>query len=97
MVVRLVHVHVNPEHVEAFIAASRTSCEQSGREPGNRRFDLLQSADDPTRFVLYEAYDSAASQAAHKSTAHYSAWVEAVTPMMAEPRSALAYAGLYPA
>jgi len=93
----LVHVHIKPGCVEAFIAASRTNHEVSVQEPGNRRFDVLQSPEDPTRFVLYEAYVTAADAAAHKQSAHYHAWRSAVVDMMAEPRQGNLYQGLYPA
>ncbi len=94
MYVTAVHVSVKPDRVEDFIAASRENCRHSSLENGNRRFDLLQSADDPTRFLLYEAYDSAGSAAAHKETAHYRAWRDAVADMMAAPRQGIVYQGL---
>jgi autoinducer 2-degrading protein len=59
MHVTLVHVDVKPEAVDAFIAATRANHEASVREPGNRRFEVLQAPDQPGRFILYEAYDSA--------------------------------------
>lgn len=96
MQVTLVHVHVKSEHVDDFLAATRENHEQSVREPGNRRFDVLQSADDPTRFVLYEAYASAADAAAHKETPHYLKWRDAVAGWMADPRQGVRYQGLYP-
>lgn len=96
MHVTLVHVHVKPERVEEFVAATRANHEASVREPGNRRFDVLQSTEDPSRFVLYEAYASAEDAAAHKGTAHYAAWRDRVADMMAEPRRGVPYAGLLP-
>lgn len=96
MHVTLVHVHVKPERVEEFVAATRDNHEASVREPGNRRFDVLQSTEDPSRFVLYEAYASAEDAAAHKGTAHYAAWRDRVADMMAEPRKGVPYAGLLP-
>lgn len=96
MHVTLVHVHVKPDCVEAFLAATRENHENSVQEPGNRRFDVLQSPDDPTRFVLYEAYASDADAAAHKQTSHYLEWRDAVTGWMAEPRQGVRYDGLYP-
>jgi len=96
MQVTIVHVHVKPECVDAFIKASRVNHEASIQEPGNRRFDVLQSADDPVRFVLYEAYASAADAAAHKQTAHYLTWRKTVANMMAEPRKGVPYNGLLP-
>lgn len=67
------------------------------QEAGNRRFDVLQSAEDPTRFVLYEAYASVADAAAHKQTAHYLAWRDAVADWMAVPRQGVPYRGLFTA
>lgn len=97
MHVTLVHVHVKPEHVDDFIHASQANHEASVREPGNRRFDVLQSGDDPARFVLYEAYVTAEDAAAHKQTAHYLTWRETVMDWMAEPRRGIPYNGLLPA
>ena len=97
MHVTLVHVRVRPEDVDAFIAATRINHQSSVREPGNRRFDVLQAPDDPARFILYEAYASAADAAAHKETAHYLAWRDAVAGMMAEPRRGEPTNGLLPA
>lgn len=97
MHVTLVHVRVKPESVEPFITATRLNHEASVGEPGNRRFDVLQAPDDPTRFVLYEAYASAADAAAHKETAHYLAWRDTVAAMMAVPRRGEPMNGLFPA
>lgn len=97
MHVTLVHVRVRPEHLDAFIAATRANHEASVSEAGNRRFDVLQAPDDPTRFILYEAYASAADAAAHKETAHYLTWRAAVAEMMAEPRRGEPMNGLLPA
>jgi (4S)-4-hydroxy-5-phosphonooxypentane-2,3-dione isomerase len=91
-----VHVHVVADGVDAFRAASRVNAENSAREPGVARFDVIQSVDDPTRFVLVEVYRDAASVAAHKETAHYLAWRDAVAPLMAEPRSAVKYVNVFP-
>lgn len=96
MHVTFVHVRVAPEHVQDFIAATRANHLASIQEPGNRRFDVLQAPDDPTAFVLYEAYASAADAAAHKQTAHYLAWRDSVAGWMAEPRRGVSYRGLLP-
>ena len=96
MHVTLVHVQVKKEHADDFIAACRVNHAGSVQEAGNLRFDILQSADDPSRFVLYEAYRSAADAAAHKETAHYLSWRERVAPMMAEPRTGQRFHGVFP-
>lgn len=97
MHITLVHVRVKPEAIDAFIAATRANHEASIQEAGNRRFDVLQSPDDPARFILYEAYASADDAAAHKATTHYLAWRDAVADLMAEPRRGEAMNGLFPA
>lgn len=97
MHITLVHVRVKPEAIDAFIAATRANHEASIQEAGNRRFDVLQAPDDPARFILYEAYVSADDAAAHKATAHYLAWREAVADMMLEARRGEPMNGLFPA
>ncbi len=96
MLVVHVHVHVQPEHLEAFRAATLANARESVREPGIARFDVVQQADDPTRFVLVEVYRTAAAPAAHKDTPHYQAWRDAVAPMMAEPRTSVKFGNVFP-
>lgn len=95
---RVVHVfvHVKPESVEAFREATVENARQSLMEPGIARFDLLQMADDPTRFVLVEAYRTVEAPAQHKETEHYRLWRDTVAPMMAEPRSSVVYGNVFP-
>ena len=96
MYVTLVNVHVKSEHVADFIEASKKNHESAVQEPGNLRFDVLQLAEDPYRFVLYEAYETAEDAAAHKGTAHYLNWKETVADWMASPRFGVVYNGLAP-
>jgi len=94
----IVHVHarVKPEFVDAFKQASIVNAQQSVKEAGVARFDVIQQADDPTRFILVEVYRSSEAPAQHKETAHYQAWRDTVAPMMAEPRASVKYVNLYP-
>jgi quinol monooxygenase YgiN len=96
MLIVHVHVHVKPDCVEAFQAATLENARASVREPGIARFDVLQQADDPTRFVLVEVYRSPDAPAAHKQTAHYAKWRDAVAPMMAEPRASVKLRSVFP-
>ena len=96
MLVVHVHVRVKPENVEAFRQASIVNARESIKEPGIARFDVLQKPDEPTTFVLVEAYRTAEAPAAHKETKHYQTWRDAVAPMMAEPRSSVKYANVFP-
>ena len=96
MLIVHVHVRVKPECVEAFRQASLDNGKASVREPGIARFDLIQQADDPTRFVLVEVYLNAEAPARHKETPHYARWRDAVGSMMAEPRSSTKFVNLFP-
>jgi quinol monooxygenase YgiN len=91
-----VFVHVKPEHVEAFKAASLENARNSVQEPGIARFDVIQQQDDPTRFVLVEVYRTPDDPARHKETAHYQKWRDTVADMMAEPRSSIKYINVFP-
>ena len=96
MLVVHVHVHVKPEHVEAFKRATLANARESLKEPGVARFDVVQQQDDPSRFVLVEVYCDAAAAAAHKETKHYPVWRDAVAPMMAEPRFSVKFSNVFP-
>jgi len=91
-----VHIHVKPESVEAFRQATIANARESVKEPGIARFDLLQQADDPARFLLIEVYRTAEARAQHRETAHYQTWRDTVADMMAEPRIGVQYAGVFP-
>ena len=97
MLIVHVFVHVKPECVAAFEAASLENARNSILEPGIARFDIIQQADDPARFVLVEVYRTVEATAQHKETAHYARWRDAVAEMMAEPRSSVKYANRFPA
>ena len=94
MLVVHVHVQVKTESVEAFKQATLENARLSLQEPGIARFDVAQQQDDPTRFVLVEAYRNPQAPAAHKETKHYQTWRDAVAPMMAEPRTSVKYHGM---
>ncbi len=96
MVIVHVHVHVKADCVEAFREASLENARNSVKEPGVARFDVVQQADDPTRFVLVEVYRTPDDPAKHKETAHYLTWRDTVAEMMAEPRLGIKYANVFP-
>ena len=97
MTVRTIQIQVRPERVAEFIAATLANHRGSLAEPGVLRFDVLQSVEDPARFLLYEVYRDEQATQAHKKTAHYEAWRQAVEPLLAAPRKGWAYQALAPA
>ena len=96
MLIVHVHVHVKPESVEDFRKATLENARASVQEPGIARFDVMQQQDDATRFVFTEVYRTVEATAAHKETAHYAKWRDAVAPMMAEPRRSVKYNAIFP-
>lgn len=96
MLVVHVHVRVKPEQIEAFKRATVANATASRKEPGIARFDLLQQAEDPARFILVEAYRDANAPTAHKETEHYKRWRDTVAEMMAEPRQSVKLTNIDP-
>ncbi len=96
MLIVHVHVHVKPESVEQFRQATIENARASVQEPGIARFDVVEQQDDATRFLLIEVYCTPEASAAHKETAHYAKWRDAVAPMMAEPRQSVKYNAIFP-
>ncbi len=96
MLIVHVHVHVKPEFIEAFKQLTIENARHSLQEAGIARFEVIQKADDPTRFILVEVYRTDEAPARHKETAHYAAWRDAVMPMMAEERTSVKYSNAFP-
>lgn len=96
MLIVHVQVHVKLEAVEAFKAATKKNAAASLREPGIARFDVIQAADDATRFVLVEVYRDAQAPGLHKETAHYAEWRDAVAELMASPRASTRFSNVFP-
>lgn len=94
MIATTVIIHVKPENVEDFKKISLYNHENSRKEPGNVRFDVLQADDDPTYFTLYEVYKTPEDAKAHKETEHYKKWRETVEPYMACKRVGIAHTPL---
>lgn len=96
MIVTSVRVYVIESFIDDFIQATIENHNNSIKEPGNLRFDVLQSMQNPAEFTLYEAYESDEAAAAHKETDHYKAWRDKVAPWMAKPREGLPHRVIAP-
>lgn len=87
MFVVVVSIQVKPERVNDFRESILENARNTRLEPGNVRFDVLQDTADPTKWVLYEAYNSQDDHKAHQTTAHYLKWRDLATDWMAAPRT----------
>jgi autoinducer 2-degrading protein len=92
----LVSVHIKPEFMDPFIAATKANASNSILEPGVVRFDFIQEVDNPTKFILVEVYRSPEDQLKHRETRHYLTWKDTVTDMMAEPRIGTRFKNILP-
>ena len=96
MLVNLVHIRVKEEYLEAFMEASVENHRNTIREPGNLRFDILQDAQDPFKWIFYEVFRDQDAVAAHKATQHYIKWRDMVADWMAEPRKGITHRAIAP-
>lgn len=96
MIVVHVSINVKKEYLESFLAATIENAENSLKEPGISRFNVLQSRDDESKFILNEVYQDENAVIAHKNTDHYAKWRSTVENMMAEPRFSIKYINLFP-
>jgi (4S)-4-hydroxy-5-phosphonooxypentane-2,3-dione isomerase len=91
MYIVIVHSHIQPQHVERFREITIRNAEASRREAGCVRFDVLQQADDPTRFTFIEVFESEEAGAIHRESEHFKQWLEEAVPLMVEPRTRVIY------
>jgi (4S)-4-hydroxy-5-phosphonooxypentane-2,3-dione isomerase len=84
-----VTVFVKPEKRDDFLRATLDNARNTRSEPGNVRFDVLQAEDEPTRFLLYEVYQSKEDFTRHQQTDHYLKWKSGVADWMAQPRQGI--------
>lgn len=71
----LVQVTVRPDMLSEFEEALLHNARESvARDKGCVRFDVSQQVDDPTRWVLYEVYDTPAAHALHRQSSHFLAY-----------------------
>ena len=96
MLVVHVHVRIRPEDLEAFLVETQRNAAASLEEPGVRRFDVLQDEGDAGHLVLNEVYVDQSAADAHKETAHYARWRDAVAGLMAQPRTSTRFAAVFP-
>jgi autoinducer 2-degrading protein len=95
MFVAAVHVYIKPHKVDEFIAGIKANHEGSIAEPGCLRFDVVQSKDDPTEFLLWEVYLDEEAASFHKTTPHYLAFKERMPELMARERHSDLFDGIY--
>ncbi|MEZ0577212.1 putative quinol monooxygenase [Nocardioides sp. MH1] len=75
---------IQPEHADDWPEISRSFTEATRAEDGCLWFDWSRSLDDPTEYVLVEAFRDGAAGGAHVSSEHFRAAQESLPPYLAE-------------
>jgi quinol monooxygenase YgiN len=75
---------VLPEHADNWPQISDEFTRSTRSEPGCLWFDWSRSLDDPTEYVLVEAFRDAEAGTAHVQSAHFRAAQQALPPHLAE-------------
>lgn len=91
MYVQVVYLEVQPELLDTFLAEATANAIESRKEPGVERFDLLQQADTPHRFMLYEVYRAESDLEAHRQTPHFKRWLGKGVPTLTGERVRVIY------
>lgn len=76
--------HVLPEHAERWPDISRDFTEATRAEDGCLWFDWSRSIEDPSVYVLVEAFRDADAGAAHVGTEHFRTAQRELPPHLAE-------------
>ena len=92
----VVQIEPKPDKVEAFLELALFDAQNSRKEPGCLRFDVLKALDNPPRFAYYEVYKDEAAVQAHRQTPHYARWMQEIEALQAKPRTATKYSTVDP-
>jgi autoinducer 2-degrading protein len=90
-IVQIVHLEVQPDKLEEFLAEALLNAQASRAEAGVLQFDLLARLESPQRYMFYEVYRDMPSLEAHRSTPHFKRWLEKGVPLLVGDRLRVLY------
>ena len=96
MLIQIVHLIVKPENLDTFLIEVCANARESLKEPGVRRFEVLQHSDYPDKFMLYEVYENSEALEAHRKTPQFKRWQDYGVPLLAVPRERVLYKPVFP-
>lgn len=80
----VVKYSVRPEFTESFIERNAAFTEATRAERGNLWFEWSRSVEDPSEFVLVEAFADDDAAHAHVSSDHFAQGLETLRPLITE-------------
>jgi autoinducer 2-degrading protein len=92
----IVRLEVKPDRVHDFLKLVSFNSSESRKEPGNLRFDVVRSVDNPNLFRLYEVYRDEAAVQAHQATPHYAKWRAEIEALLVVPRLSEKFMSVFP-
>lgn len=91
MILKSVTLSVKKEYLEEFKKATLVNQQNSIKETGVHQFDVFQSEEDPTKFMLHEVYKYEEAVEEHLQTKHFKKWFETVNTWFDGPRERSVY------
>ena len=91
MIATFVYIEIKPEFVEDFKKIALYNHDNSIKEEGCFRFDILQTRENPCLFSFYEVFENDEAIAKHKTTEHYKKWAQAAEQYQSKKRTSLAH------
>jgi (4S)-4-hydroxy-5-phosphonooxypentane-2,3-dione isomerase len=85
--VNAVDLDIVPAERDNYLAAITENGIAAAKEPGCRRFDILNLASDPNHFFLYEVYENEAAFQAHRASEHFQKYAATTAKMVAKRES----------
>ena len=92
----VVRLDVKPDCIDDFLKLVSFNAGESRKEPGNLRFDVIRSADNPTLYRLYEVYHDESAVRAHQATPHYAKWRAEIEALLVTPRVSEKFISVFP-
>lgn len=84
MFVNAVDIDIVPTERDNYLAAIKENGAATVKEPGCKRFDIINLNSDPNHVFLYEVYDNEAALKSHRETDHFKKYAATTAKMVAK-------------
>lgn len=84
MIFIVVRFRVRREYRDDWVALTKEFTESTRAEPGNLWFEWSRSVDDPSEYVLVEAFRDGEAGSAHVGADHFRKGLDAMRPALSE-------------
>lgn len=94
----IIHVffNVKEECIDRFKEITIENAQNSLKEEGVVRFDVIQQQDNNSQFMLQEIYLSPSEQLKHRDSEHFKKWKSEVSDLLVHGYSFVKYDNVFP-